>query len=211
MENELANQLNAFFAEEDSHIPVYGGPKPGIAATAEEAVANMPENTPVIPRSGGIDDPLLTPERECEIVRDLLPVYADEFCSQYTKDFVDRHLSYCTECKRTLANMETEIGVSVITDAEADLHRLKKSVFKKQSNTIALLTVFFTALLSIFFFSFIADTVRGEVAGEYEAMYYDAVDEYKREFEEGGPIDQMEEKIWEMVEKSHANAEHENR
>lgn len=199
MENELVNQLEEFFAEEDSHIPVYGGPKPGIAATAEEAAANSPKTNPVIPLSGGGNDPLLTPERECEIVRDLLPMYADESCSLYTKDFVNRHLSHCSECKYTLANMETEVGVSIITDAEADLHRLKKSMFKKQYSTIALLTAFFTALLCIFSFSFIADSVRSEIAQEYEKRYYQAIENYMEELEKGDPIDNYLEKaesIW---------------
>ena len=199
MENELVNQLEEFFAEEDSHIPVYGGPKPGIAATAEEAAANSPKTNPGIPLSGGGNDPLLTLERECEIVRDLLPMYADESCSLYTKDFVNRHLSHCAECRRTLANMETEVGVSIITDAEADLHRLKKSMFKKQYSTIALLTAFFTALLCLFSFSFIADAVRSEVAQEYERHYYQAIENYMEELEKGDPIDNYLDKaesIW---------------
>ncbi len=199
MENDTLNQLEEFFAQEESHIPVYGGPKPGIAATAEEAAANSPKINPGIPISGGGNDPLLTPERECQIVRDLLPMYADEFCSLYTKDFVNRHLSHCTECKHTLANMETEVGVSVITDAEADLHRLKKSMFKKQYSTIALLTAFFTALLCLFSFSFIADAVRSEVSQEYEKHYYQAIENYMEELEKGDPIDNYLEKaesIW---------------
>lgn len=207
MENDTLNQLEEFFAQEESHIPVYGGPKPGIAATAEEAAANASKTKQEVHLSGGGNDPLLTPERECQIVRDLLPQYADGTCSLYTKDFVNRHLSHCSECKYTLANMETDIGVSIITDAEADLHRLKKSMFKKQYSTIALLTAFFTALLCLFSFSFIADSVRSEVAEEYRSKYYFAVEEYKRELEEGDPIDQMEEKIWEMVEASRANEE----
>lgn len=207
MENELVNQLEEFFAEEDSHIPVYGGPKPGIAATAEEATVKIPTTTPPPYVSGGNSDPLLTPERECQIVRDMLPMYADDACSLYTKDFVKRHLEHCSECRHTLANMEMDVTVSIITDAEADLHRLKKSMFKKQYSTIALLTAFFTALLCLFSFSFIADAVRAEVAEEYRSKYYFAVEEYKRELEEGDPIDQMEEKIWEMVEASRANEE----
>lgn len=214
-EKDLFNQLNEFFAEEDSHIPVYGAPKPGIAATEEEAkleaFANAPKFDSDVSISGGGNDPLLTPERECRIVQDLLPLYEDDSCSLYTKDFVNRHLAHCSECKYILANMQTDMGISVITDPEGDLRRLKKSMFKKQYSTIALLTLFFTAVLCAVAFSFIASTVRGEVAGEYEAMYYEAVDEYKRELEEGNLIDRVEEKIWEKIEESRANAENEIR
>lgn len=195
MGNDTLNQLEEFFAQEESHIPVYGEPKPGISAEPPKE-----ELKPQIPLSSGGNDPLLTPERECKIVRDLLPLYADEACSLYTKDFVNRHLSHCSECKYTLANMETDIGISIITDAEANLRRLKKSMFKKQTATIALLTAFFTSVLCAFAFYFIAGTVRTEVSQEYEQRYYQAVNNYKEELEKGDPIDNLEQKLWEMAE-----------
>lgn len=49
--------------------------------------------------------------RECSIIRDLLPLYVEEVISEETKQFVDEHLSDCDECKKELALMQTDIFV----------------------------------------------------------------------------------------------------
>lgn len=38
-------------------------------------------------------------KNKCEIVRDLLPLYADESCSKLTKERVALHLVTCKECR----------------------------------------------------------------------------------------------------------------
>ena len=38
--------------------------------------------------------------KECNIVRDLLPIYADKATSQESDDFVKHHLSWCPSCQK---------------------------------------------------------------------------------------------------------------
>lgn len=36
---------------------------------------------------------------ECEIVRDLLPLYLDNLCSEPSKEYIEEHIEKCEECK----------------------------------------------------------------------------------------------------------------
>ncbi len=42
----------------------------------------------------------------CNIIKDLLPSYIDEICSQESVEAVEEHLKNCVGCKRVLTNMK---------------------------------------------------------------------------------------------------------
>lgn len=46
---------------------------------------------------------------KCEIIRDLLPLYADECCSAETKAAVEEHINSCAECKNILESMTSHV------------------------------------------------------------------------------------------------------
>ncbi len=48
----------------------------------------------------------------CEIIKDLLPLYKDELCSDESKKMIDEHLLECEKCKRELELMNEEINIS---------------------------------------------------------------------------------------------------
>ena len=51
---------------------------------------------------------------DCEIVRDLLPLYVDDICSGKSRELVDEHLEECPECRSLLAKLgrhEIETGL----------------------------------------------------------------------------------------------------
>ncbi len=47
----------------------------------------------------------------CEIIKDLLPLYKDEICSDESKQIIEEHLLECTDCKRSLEQMNIDISV----------------------------------------------------------------------------------------------------
>ena len=52
--------------------------------------------------------------RECEIIRDLLPLYADDACSTASREIVDEHLKACPDCTAYLGQIragEAELGL----------------------------------------------------------------------------------------------------
>ncbi len=47
---------------------------------------------------------------DCEIIRDLLPLYVDDICSEKSRELVDEHLRECPECGELLTRLhKTEI------------------------------------------------------------------------------------------------------
>lgn len=48
----------------------------------------------------------------CEVVRDLLPLYADNAVSDASRALVEGHLSRCEDCKKMLENCKKEVGIA---------------------------------------------------------------------------------------------------
>ena len=46
----------------------------------------------------------------CNVIRDLLPLYRDDVCSGESRVLVDAHLAECPECRRALETMEREVN-----------------------------------------------------------------------------------------------------
>jgi len=49
---------------------------------------------------------------ECDVIRDVLPLYVDKVTSQKTNELVDEHLSECMDCQAELKKLETEEPLS---------------------------------------------------------------------------------------------------
>ena len=78
----------------------------------------------------------------CAVVRDLLPLYAENLTEDETKKMVDEHLESCTECRQRLAEIDTRIVDPV--DSSKPLMALKKEIQKRRwfSAIVAALLVF---------------------------------------------------------------------
>lgn len=63
----------------------------------------------------------------CEVVRDLLPLYHDEVCSEASRHMIEKHLSSCQECRAELAAIKQEIQLAPedIKDNQKDRTVLK--------------------------------------------------------------------------------------
>ena len=44
---------------------------------------------------------------DCNVIRDLLPLYADEVCSKESRGLVDEHLAECPACTEELARIQS--------------------------------------------------------------------------------------------------------
>lgn len=47
-------------------------------------------------------------KNECNIIRDILPLYAEDMVSADTSAFVEQHLTKCAECCAELENLKNE-------------------------------------------------------------------------------------------------------
>ena len=79
---------------------------------------------------------------KCNLIKDILPLYAEDMVSTDTREFVSEHLEHCEACRAELAHMRKP--ADFIPDADiVPLKRVKKELFMKR-----LQTVFFTAVLA---------------------------------------------------------------
>ena len=47
----------------------------------------------------------------CEIIRDLLPLYKDDICSEKSRNAIEEHIKECESCRKYLKKMEGEIPI----------------------------------------------------------------------------------------------------
>lgn len=47
----------------------------------------------------------------CEVIRDLLPLYCDDVCSEDSRSLIEMHLEGCPECRTLLRKMRAECGI----------------------------------------------------------------------------------------------------
>ena len=48
---------------------------------------------------------------KCEVIRDLMPLYLDECCSEGSRELVEEHLKECDSCRKMAEQMRKELIV----------------------------------------------------------------------------------------------------
>ena len=70
----------------------------------------------------------------CDIIADLLPMYADSKCSEYTKECIIHHTVNCENCRNLLSDMTADIkggNSTVLSDTKNVDSKIKTLFFKK--------------------------------------------------------------------------------
>ena len=60
----------------------------------------------------------------CDIIRDLIPLYIDDCCSDDSKALVDAHLHACNDCRRLLEGMTSPTETVPVCEAPKTLQKL---------------------------------------------------------------------------------------
>lgn len=68
---------------------------------------------------------------ECEIIRDLLPLYLDHVCSEKSRQAVEEHLRHCEECRREAEKMSQDIGIDFVENEVQLLEKGKRYIESK--------------------------------------------------------------------------------
>lgn len=74
--------------------------------------------------------------RECFIVRDLMPLYAEDMVSTETADFVREHLEHCPQCASELAGLAHGSAPSVTH--ELPLRNIRRKLMRKRLQMLLL-------------------------------------------------------------------------
>ncbi|MBR2474902.1 MAG: zf-HC2 domain-containing protein [Clostridia bacterium] len=74
-------------------------------------------------------------KNKCEVVRDLLPLYADESCSKETAKAIDIHLVTCPSCRDYLSEIKSyhdDSDVSDIPDSDPHFAEVMNKLRKRK-------------------------------------------------------------------------------
>ena len=98
----------------------------------------------------------------CEIIRDLLPLYADEICSESSKQLIEEHIAACESCKNELEDYRYNTGIDndEIDEKQAIQNfskKLKKSNLKK---TVISVVLCLTLIFSVGYIMFVPETTQ---------------------------------------------------
>ena len=56
--------------------------------------------------------------KNCDMIKDLLPLYADDVCSDESRKAVEEHIKECAECKGELEKLRRSVTVSPKNDGD---------------------------------------------------------------------------------------------
>ena len=74
--------------------------------------------------------------RECEIIRDILPLYVDDACSAASREIVDEHLKECADCASYLDQIRSSEAEGDLKDEKALVIRHQAKRFKRRSAAV---------------------------------------------------------------------------
>ncbi|MCQ2465569.1 MAG: zf-HC2 domain-containing protein [Oscillospiraceae bacterium] len=133
--------------------------------------------------------------KNCEIIKDLLPLYADGICSEESRKMVTEHIASCDECRKELEMMQTEINIKEQIDT--DIKAIKK--IRKKIRTGKIIAVILSFIAAYFIFCGLFFGLLG-LSNEMKPMNYErnhlSENIYAEEDENG--------KVW-IVRKGYAN------
>jgi len=72
----------------------------------------------------------------CEIIKDLLPLYADGLTSEYTNKEIEVHLLECKECEERYSALITRLELDVQGSSEKEIDYLGKLNRRQKRNVI---------------------------------------------------------------------------
>ncbi len=108
---------------------------------------------------------------ECNIVLDILPLYIENIVSDDTKEFVEKHITQCSKCKKELEMLKTDIPFkNEYTPTDNPANAMKKiglNIYKKRVFT-SVISAIFTAVIVVICIAFLT-------APEY-LPYFETID-----------------------------------
>lgn len=92
---------------------------------------------------------------DCDVIRDLLPSYADKVLSETSVKLVDEHLNKCKNCQEYYKNMNKDIPTEEIFNQDDQLDFLKGYRKNKKRTIIFSIMITICALIVVFIALFI--------------------------------------------------------
>ena len=74
--------------------------------------------------------------KHCEVIRDLLPLYADEVCSERSRELIEEHLRECPECSAMLEQLRTHEIEEGLQEEKEQVIEYQAKRFRRRSATV---------------------------------------------------------------------------
>ena len=87
---------------------------------------------------------------DCEVIKDLLPSYADKILSKTSNKLVEEHLKKCKNCSDVLKNMNKEIDNEIIENQNEQIDYLKGFKRKKIATIICVIIITILICFNLF-------------------------------------------------------------
>ena len=84
---------------------------------------------------------------KCNVIRDLLPLYADKVCSEDSKEMVEEHLAKCKECKQELDDYCYNTGIDEVS-TDVVFKKFKRKTEKKAA--LKVISIILLICISLF-------------------------------------------------------------
>ena len=85
----------------------------------------------------------------CGVIRDLLPLYTEDLCSEESRALVDDHIINCPDCRRAKESMKKTEPLPV--DSGEGLKKIKRELINRKLRTAAMAALLVFVLLVSFF------------------------------------------------------------
>ena len=72
----------------------------------------------------------------CDVIRDLLPLYADDVCSDESRRMVDEHVQACVDCAGVLKQLQSHALEEDLREEKSEVIKYQAKRFKRRSATI---------------------------------------------------------------------------
>ena len=138
-------------------------------------------------------------KENCSLIKDLLPLYIDDLCSDDSTKIIKNHLETCSECNKEYEQLTNQPEIKVVNDTSTELIKGVGKMFKKDKKkaivkTISVFLVVFV-LLGVFAFLKVplmlyenkfsgvssacevlesGDNLKSNYSNEYFSLYIDA-------------------------------------
>lgn len=100
---------------------------------------------------------------DCNIIKDLIPLYIDKVCSKKSSDLIEEHLKECNECRQYMDDMKDDIKVSGI-DEKLTIKDFSKTIKRKR-----LVAIILSVIITLFVILIILNIFnRTEFSVKYE-------------------------------------------
>lgn len=125
----------------------------------------------------------------CALIKDLLPLYIDELCSNESTEIIKNHLEACEECNKEYTQLNKESIVKEVNNNSSELIKGVGNMFKKDKKKAILKTVaiFLVLIIVVGVFAFLKMPLilyKGMYGGIYASCeIYESGDNSKNNYE----------------------------